>query len=240
MFSKEGTLVQGCNWEQVQKLNSTLEEFQKIGAVLFSDKSKFEEVKLAHNLFVLSYSLHARLLDLALSITLIFNAESIIPALILARSIMETEVFIIDLKDRVHEVLKNKTALSAEDNDQLEKIILGKMFSTRRSDFLSAMPELEAKNIISVFRKCEKEENGLLEEYERLSEYAHPNSLGHFLAYTRTDMKHNMIDYNKLTAKDLEFFPLIKLAFFRLRSAANSLESLQVHGEMLTILSKNG
>lgn len=224
MFTKEGILIQGCSWEQAEKLNSFLIKLEKLKASDFYNSENFQNYKTAYNLFLLSKAYLWRLVDLGQSASFLFNNKRIMASLIISRSLMETTVALGDIQKQIQNFILKGNFEGAD------SFIIEKMFSTRRTDFLEEMPELRATNIVTLISKIEKEAKY---EYEVLSEYSHPNAQGHFLGYSDTNFSTGEVKFSELSANKHGIFHLIRLAFYGLEISRINLEALKISLEPL-------
>ncbi len=108
----------------------------------------------------------------------LFERNKVIPAIVLTRALMETTALLYLTQKKMSQALKTKSL------DQLDDFLV-KCLSGNRID----PAEPESPNVLTAIQHLDKE-NGCeryADFYNSLCEFAHPNSLGTFYAYTEFD-----------------------------------------------------
>jgi hypothetical protein len=120
-----------------------------------------------------------RTFDFAVSSRLLFDNMRIVPAILLVRSIMETNAIIY----RINAL--SVTAINSKDPTDLDNEAMIVLCGTRDPDEL----EYKSKNILSYIEKIQKSYSEYKYIYDTLSEFVHPNHDGCLGAYGKVDDK---------------------------------------------------
>lgn len=120
-----------------------------------------------------------RTYDFAASSRLLFDNMRIVPAILLVRSIMETNAIIYRINDLSGNAIKSK------DPNDLDNEAMVVLCGTRDPEEL----EYKSKNILSYIEKIQKSYPDYKYIYDTLSEFVHPNHDGCLGAYGQVDDK---------------------------------------------------
>ena len=108
-----------------------------------------------------------------------------------------------------------KQLLASNRLGEIDKLVLKETFSTRDSKLLETAPETAATNALTLINKLAKR-HGLHQirmHYDRLSEWCHPNSNGHFIAFADLDTDTEMVRYSETRRYELGTLNHIMAAF---------------------------
>ncbi len=118
-----------------------------------------------------------RLVDIANASLDLFESGRLVPGCILARSVLETVAGVHMLNKRISGVRE------AEQFEEFENFLLRASFGSR--DQSSNFEAFSALTMVDHLHK----EYGIRDQYDHLSEYAHPNLKGGLMAYSDIDLK---------------------------------------------------
>lgn len=132
-----------------------------------------------------------------------FLSDKLATAMLLTRSTLESTAAIWYLNEKIQRVVESGTI--GDFDDCLMKLIVGS-----RTD--PAMPE--AINVLNFVDTVEKKVRGFRNQYDQLSEFAHPNWASTALLYSKPDTKSGVADFgpNMREAKNVKLCGLINLS----------------------------
>lgn len=132
--------------------------------------------KLVHLAAVWRSTLAYRLVDLADAALDMFKGGRLVPGCTLTRSVMETVAAVHLLRKRISAV---------ETVEKLEEVLVFLLQATFGSR--DGSTNYDALNVLTLIGHLDKQYKFCQDEYDHLSEYAHPNLKGGFMAYTKID-----------------------------------------------------
>jgi hypothetical protein len=131
-----------------------------------------------------------RIVDLAESAALCWNADRVLGAMLNARAIVETVAVLYDYEQRIAQLLP------AEDLAGVDAITMNRTFGSRDPDWIRDSPDLQAVNVITLIDKMNaKALPGARSHYDRLSERCHPNSFGQHQMFSKTDYETGTVTF---------------------------------------------
>ena len=151
-----------------------------------------------------------RTYDFAISSRLLLKENRLVPAILLVRSIMETN----SIFYRINELSSN--AIKQKNPDELDDEAMIVLCGTRDAD----EKEYKAKNILGYIDKIQKSYVDYRYIYDSLSEFVHPNHDGCLGTYGQIDETNNItnlgfdLEYNDLFYFDTVRFLLLNLDLF--------------------------
>lgn len=152
-----------------------------------------------------------RTFDFAVSSRLLFENMRIVPAILLVRSIMETNAIIYRINDLSMNAIKSNDPKDLDDEAML--VLCG----TRDPKEL----EFKSKNILGYIEKIQKSYSDYKYIYDTLSEFVHPNHDGCLGAYGQVDEKAKITylgfnkEYNHFIHLETVRFLLLNLELFQ-------------------------
>jgi hypothetical protein len=152
-----------------------------------------------------------RTFDFAVSSRLLFENIRIVPAILLVRSIMETNAIMY----RINALSMN--AIKSNDPKDLDDEAMVVLCGTRDPEEL----EFKSKNILGYIEKIQKSIPDYKYVYDSLSEFVHPNHDGCLGAYGQVDEKTKITylgfdnDYNHFIHFETVRFLLLNLDLFQ-------------------------
>ena len=147
-------------------------------AAFKTPKGKFVTVKIPTKLAAVAGSLAWRAHDFASLACDLFDRKRIIPGAVIARSLMET----VALFHMVHK--KSRKALADKSLETLDEFLIRCMSGNRLNN-----GEPDSPNVLTAIQSLEMEPgcDRFSNFYASLCEFAHPNALGSFYAYSSYD-----------------------------------------------------
>ncbi len=169
-----------------------------------------------------------RTLESADGLRMAWNANNLVTAITMARSLIETGAVTRYLVDSV------LLATEKRDTALLDSVVMSTGFATRMEEFYGDNEEFKAKSILTLIEKMDKslfkdKAPRLIKAYEFLSEFAHPNHLGILGLYSDTERlaRDQRIVYGVTLKKREAIFPNVHLSLamvWLVRNAAVDIE----------------
>jgi hypothetical protein len=181
------TLIEqaGGDWSSALYANSALDELSAI-LVHQIETAEYPDSKIAWKFACLHQALAYRVVDLAEATILLWTNKRWLMSVIGARSMLETTALI-------HYVVSEiEKAVEARDITKLDAIAMQQTFSMRKGD-----AEFPATQILTAIDRATKVLPEFRELYELLSEYAHPNSDGHYFFFADLDVNQHVTRFSR-------------------------------------------
>jgi hypothetical protein len=177
--------------ELVALTNETLERLRNERVVTI-DHADFPDSKIAWKIATYRQSVLYRIVALAEALALNWNAQNVLGCYLTARSIIETAAL---LHDFAHEL---DLCMEQRDFERLDALVTSRHFATRDKDWVKAEPTTEAVNVLTLVDKMDKRVlGGQRRLYDIMSEYCHPNYLGHHAMFSRLDTKTDITTFTE-------------------------------------------
>jgi hypothetical protein len=109
-----------------------------------------------------------------------WNSGNVIASVTLSRSLLEAVVVASHIRD---ELLRLREPMTQDAADAIDDLCNKHLFATRNQNRVDAGYGHLATNIITYVNKFDKKIPSILEVYDFLSEFAHPNGSGHLFTY---------------------------------------------------------
>ena len=123
-----------------------------------------------------------RTVALAGSLALNWNARNIIGCYLSARALVETSAVLFDFEHQL------KSAVEEKNLAAIDQLCTNRHFSTRDEKWLEDHPETKAINVLTLIKSMDKRgSEGIRKIYDIMSEYCHPNYLGHHQMFATLD-----------------------------------------------------
>jgi hypothetical protein len=130
--------------------------------------------KIGWNAAVFSNAMVHRFVSLAEGVGLSWNSSHILSAVLNARAMSETAAIYWEFSRQFSRVSK------ILDLEAINKLTMSYLFGTRDEGLLKDAPELKARQVLNAIDLVDKTLiTGFRSYYDRLSEFCHPNSMGH-------------------------------------------------------------
>jgi hypothetical protein len=208
----------GEDWSTVREFNSVLCRLQK------RRLKKIERVgslvsMLAWKVAVLQQALLYRVVELAIGCTKMWNAGNVLCSMLAARALLETIALALVLERRLQKQYEER------DFQAMEELVNRHSFSSRDKEFIEEHRDLKL-NAVSALTYIEKLEKIItkypaLDHYESMSEFCHPNSYGHNLAFGTLDTETGTMMFSSSKLYNKEQFRDIIIAYMLLEYIEN-------------------
>jgi hypothetical protein len=149
----------------------------------------FGQSKAAWRCAVLRQCLAYRVTDLVEGAMSAWGEWKWLGALVIGRAAIETVALIHSIEDRI------RKHLDAKQIQELDEFVTTQIHAAKASDYLLDEKFL-ASNIMNAVDRLDKTVPALRQYYDLLSEYAHPNSKGHYLFYGKLDEKRDAVEFS--------------------------------------------
>ncbi|MGE7473262.1 hypothetical protein ACQKLX_27795 [Bosea sp. NPDC003192] len=133
------------------------------------------------------------------------GASSPVVAMLASRALLETVALLGEL------LLKTRKALQQRDFEAFGAWLFQRIFATRDEAMLAQygeIPSTRAVNIVTILSGFESkypDVSGLREIYDQLSEFCHPNSMGHHFLFGNLDTQNHTMSYDDVQDKESTF-----------------------------------
>jgi hypothetical protein len=142
-----------------------------------------------------------RMRDTIAGVFVLCQHDLIVPAILLTRSAFELLAFTFEFHRQC------EAHIADEEKSELAGFLEAAVLGVGKK--LAAHGEPRAIHINENFKSIEKEHPGIIGEYDRLSEYAHPNRAGMLTAYAKINKEEDLVDLGKNNlSNDLAMTPL--------------------------------
>jgi hypothetical protein len=175
----------GGDWSVAQMGNVALDD---LSAVMVDqiNAADFVDSKVAWMFACLHQAFAYRLVDLGEATIFLWTNKRWLMSVIAARSLLETTALI-------HYVVREvENAVDAKDAAKLHEIVMQQTFSQKTGDH-----GLPATHILKAVDRLTKVAPGARAFYDRLSEYTHPNSNGHYFFYSDLDTDQHLTKFSR-------------------------------------------
>ncbi|PCJ95091.1 MAG: hypothetical protein COA45_12525 [Zetaproteobacteria bacterium] len=189
MFKRKAIEAAGINWEDANTLNEYIYELKKHQVKEIRVEGDLARSKLAWKIEIYSQAMRYRLIELSEVCIEQWNKERFVSCFIFARSIIETVSVLYDFELRLEKALINK------DLSVVDDIIMSKTFSSRLEDLFDGRINSKVPSVLTAIDKVDKIIDGVRSEYNRLSEFAHPNYFGVSNAYGKIDYEFGDVSF---------------------------------------------
>lgn len=203
MFERKAIESAACSWNDASEINGQLEELKALKVNEIRVEGHLAKSKLAWKIATLSQACLRRLVELAEATAFTWNQGYYISALTLARSVIETGAILCDIDENV------KKHLDKEDLKGLDDFVMNRTFSTKLEDWLNKGKVYKATNILTIIQKKDRQLPGLLDVYNGLSEYAHPNHVGLSQHYGDLDRTNGTVSYKEHSFLKAKFHSIL-------------------------------
>lgn len=165
--------------------------------------------KVAWKFAMLRQGLTWRLVDLAEGAIREWNEERYLPAMILARSFLETAALVHAINQRMRAAIDSRNLVSLNDIAETE------MIGARLQDWIDK-DGYKSTNVLTVLQKMDKAMPGIWRHYEHMSEMAHPNGRGTVQFFARVDRTTAEVDFSPTMHSPVHMFDMVQGALILL------------------------
>jgi hypothetical protein len=162
---------------------------------LFDHPYRFS--KIAWKVAEFSNAMTYRFISLAEGVALSWNNSNALSAVLNARAIVETTAIYWEFGKQF-----SKFA-DALDFGAVDRLAMNYLFSTRDAELLEETPELKARQVLNAIDLIDKTLiPHFRSHYDRLSEFCHPNSLGHRGLFSKLDRETGITEFGSRALED--------------------------------------
>jgi hypothetical protein len=199
--------------KMLEAINSSLVHLRDSRVSKIEIDGVLAESKLAWKLRIFGEVMTYRVVALAESLALNWNAENYLGAYLPARAIIETVAVTTgverDLERHLHD--KNSAAIDA--------LLTNRTFATRDAGWVAESPAAQAVNVMTLISKMDQKlMPGLKRQYDLLSERCHPNYLGHYAMFSTLDVETGattfMVDKEQNQNRNMIFPGMLLIVLF--------------------------
>ena len=161
--------------QDIQAFNSTLVRLRERRLTEITISGPLRKSKLAWKIATYQQPVLYRVVMLASGCAANWNGRNLLCAYLAARALIETVAVFLVFEDEL------QTLIEQENLGEIDALIMNRTFSTRDTEFIEALPNTKAINILTFIDRLEKQGlSGVRKHYEFLSERCHPNYLGQY------------------------------------------------------------
>jgi hypothetical protein len=177
--------------QDIQAFNSTLVRLRERRLTEITISGPLRKSKLAWKIATYQQPVLYRVVMLASGCAANWNGRNLLCAYLAARALIETVAVFLVFEDEL------QTLIEQENLGEIDALIMNRTFSTRDTEFIEALPNTKAINILTFIDRLEKQDlSGVRKHYEFLSERCHPNYLGQYHFFGTRDRETNVVSYS--------------------------------------------
>jgi hypothetical protein len=176
--------------ELVETINSTLARLKDRRLKELTVSGPFLKSKLAWKVAGYQQAVLYRVVMLARGCALNWNANNTLCSILAARALMETVALLLDFENQLGR-LRNSSDFGGMDD-----LVNNWTFATRDAGWISQAPETEATNVLTFIDKLERLLPDARRYYDMLSEWCHPNWLGHYMFFATLDTETGTVTFS--------------------------------------------
>lgn len=190
MFDRDAVEAVGEEWVRAEKINEALKTLRELCLPVVERVGDYARSKIAWKLANYRMAMIYRGVSLGASATQLWNTRHVLTSVLAARALVETAALLRDFTDTC------ERALEASDLEQLNRVADDATFATRLKHWNEDSRFPPSKNVLTVLDRLDKKFGGIRGHYDRLSEFCHPNYLGHFAAFGKLDHDTGRVAYS--------------------------------------------
>jgi hypothetical protein len=180
----------------------SLLEIQSLKTDLINHFEYSDRAKIPYKVHLLIESMNCRMIDFCESIDMLIMNNHVVPAVSLIRSLFEMTAIINRISSSIEKSII-QTKLIENFDDLMMKLCFGTRYESNYN----------ATNILSQIEKLDKKHNGVLNFYNDLCEFVHPNSDGVIGSYSELKEKDNKnLIYKAITTEHI-IYPWIEKCY---------------------------
>jgi hypothetical protein len=176
--------------ELVETINSTLTRLKDRRLKELTVSGPFLKSKLAWKVAGYQQAVLYRVVMLANGCALNWNANNTLCSILAARALMETVALLLDFEIQLQRLC------NGSDFGGIDDLVNNRTFATRDAEWISQAPETKATNAVTFIDKLERLLPDARRYYDMLSEWCHPNSLGHYMFFATLDTETGTVTYS--------------------------------------------
>lgn len=153
--------------------------------------------KIAWKVAYLEQAFRYRLVSLAESTAMQWNARLLVGAIVSARALIETGALIRHVERQISRLVELKDLCA------INELAMRQSFASRDAEWISEFPDYAAVNILTVLDRGFPDLPEIRHHYKNLSEYAHPNHTGHRQFFGSLDRQSGTVTFSVDRRHDL-------------------------------------
>jgi hypothetical protein len=219
-FSRELVEALGDDWEKVSELNEALKRLDGMKRQFIEIEGLLLRSKQAWKVAVLQQVFIRRAVMLAQGCAEMWNAGNILGATLCARSLMETGAVFLDVRDQLRRLIDRG------DIPGIDALVTSRTFGTKLEAWLTNPRDQPAINVMTMIAKLDKGVNGFSHHYALLSEFCHPNYLGHLGLFADLDTTTGRVEFSDSKSMTVETFNMVFMPFLLVALVENAAEAM--------------
>ncbi|MCW2246205.1 hypothetical protein M2352_001796 [Azospirillum fermentarium] len=204
MFEKEAVERVSGSWERAEYANKCMREIETrmASSINLNGQGKITP-KTVFNIRAFIQSCAYRIHTLSNGSTSMWNNGNAISSITLSRAVLETVVTFYDF-------YHNLSQLEAKmDRAGIKELVLKRMNAIRIEEWVKQFEEYKSVNVITMIGRMNKEYPGISDNYEKLSEFSHPNCLGTLMAFGKLDTNNGLWSFDRNNQNSEKTFDVV-------------------------------
>lgn len=197
-FTRERVIEK--DWSKVEKFNNALERLSNRRVSEIRREGDYARAKLAWKIGVFQQAIIHRIVMLGVGCTKSWDTKNFLAAILCTRAAMETCALVRDIEKSLQKLCKEG------DFKAIDKLIDKASFGTRQKSWLQKDRNINAIHVLDCMRSLDKEIPGVLNHYEALSEFCHPNYLGLLFSFGKIDYDTATVTFSDSVADRKDIF----------------------------------
>jgi hypothetical protein len=157
----------------------------------------YRRSKIAWKIAQFSNAMAHRFISLAEGVALSWNSSNVLSAVLNARAMVETTAIYWKFGGQFSKYCR------ALDFGAADRLAMSYLFGTRDDEILKESPELKARQVLNAIDSIDKTIiPHFRSHYDRLSEFCHPNSMGHRGLFSQLDRKTGITVFGSRAVED--------------------------------------
>jgi len=220
-FTVESSEEIGYDWNAIQTINKILDRLRARRVSRVNPIGILLKSKAAWKISVLEQTFLYRTVMLADACTSSWNSKNTLGSILAARAIMETTAVLYDFRCRLSELIAKK------DIDGIDRLTMNRTFSTRLDKWIDDANFVSAVNVLNFIDRLGVEFELVRHHYNVLSEFCHPNYLGHFMIFSDLDPETGVVSLSEGKGFNKGIFHHIFAAFVLIGVVEASLDKIE-------------
>jgi len=185
-------IAQEKDRSDLREIDKVVERLAERRVIVIKVEGLYGRSKLAWKVATYQQAILYRVVALSRGARDSWNARNLPVCFLAVRALVETLAVFDDL---VRVLLAHA---EKKDLEQIDKLIMNRIFATRDEKLLEGRPEHQAIGVLSFIDKLEKRYGlPIRGNYDTLSERCHPNSAGHHQMYSTTDYSDGTVTFSE-------------------------------------------
>jgi len=190
-FSREMLDLSNEDWVEVERYNECLERLIARRKSEIVVTGPLVDSKTAWKCVVLQQSLLYRITMLATGCADMWNAKNVVGSILIARALLETIAISKFIADELEKLVTGKQI------DAIDELAYKQLFSTRNETQVAEGWGFKARSILTYIDKLDNYLAGVRDAYDFLSEFCHPNGIGHLSTYGEMNRTNGTVSFSE-------------------------------------------